>query len=98
MYHLHPESIYLKESSSLRNSAPENPERIGARNVNMVASDNDRRPREKYIPARPMKLEMALSNVRRTVMVYPTLKTLEVLTTRGHPLDQALGLESSAIA
>jgi hypothetical protein len=41
----------------LRNIAPENPVRIGARNVNMVASDNDRRPREKYIPERPMKLK-----------------------------------------
>ncbi len=54
---LHPESISLKEMTSLRNVAPEKPVRIGARNVNMVASDNDRRSREKYIPARPMKLK-----------------------------------------
>lgn len=40
----------------MRNIAPEKPVRIGVRNVNMVASDNDRRPREKYIPVRPMKL------------------------------------------
>lgn len=56
MYRLHPENIFLKEKSSFRNIAPEKPVRIGVRNVNMVASDNDRRPREKYIPARPMKL------------------------------------------
>ena len=41
----------------MRNIAPEKPVRIGVRNVNMVASDNDRRSREKYIPARPMKLK-----------------------------------------
>jgi hypothetical protein len=57
MYCLRPERIFLKERSSLRNIAPEKPVRIGVRNVNMVASDNDRRPREKYIPARPMKLK-----------------------------------------
>jgi len=57
MYRLHPESIFLEEKSSLRNIAPEKPVRIGVRNVNMVASDNDRRPREKYIPARPTKLK-----------------------------------------
>jgi len=57
MYRLHAETIFLKERSSLRNIAPEKPVRIGARNVNMVASDNDRRSREKYIPARPMKLK-----------------------------------------
>jgi hypothetical protein len=57
MYRLPPESIFLKERSSLRDIAPEDPVRIGERNVNMVASDNDRRPREKYNPARPMKLE-----------------------------------------
>jgi hypothetical protein len=40
----------------LRNIAPENPVRIGAMNVNTVASDNDRCWREKYIPARATKL------------------------------------------
>jgi hypothetical protein len=58
MYRLQAETIFLKERSSLRNIAPEKPVRIGIRNVNMVASDNDRRPREKYIPARPMKLKL----------------------------------------
>jgi len=57
MYRLHAESKFLKERSSLRNIAPEKPVRIGVRNVNMVASDNDRRLREKYIPARLMKLK-----------------------------------------
>jgi hypothetical protein len=41
----------------LRNIAPENPVRIGARKVNTVASDNDRYCREKYIPERPTKLK-----------------------------------------
>lgn len=41
----------------MRDIAPEDPVRIGERNVNMVASDNDRRLREKYNPARPMKLK-----------------------------------------
>jgi hypothetical protein len=56
----------------LRNIAPEKPVRIGVRNVNMVASDKVRRSREKYIPARPIKLKR-LRNVRRIVSVYPTL-------------------------
>jgi hypothetical protein len=37
-----PENDSLKEMVSLRNIAPEKPVRIGATNVNMVASDNDR--------------------------------------------------------
>jgi hypothetical protein len=44
---IHPESISLKERTSLRNIAPEKPVRIGARNVNMAASDNDKCSREK---------------------------------------------------
>jgi hypothetical protein len=41
----------------LRNIAPEKPRRIGIMNVNMVASDTDRCSRERYNPARPMKLK-----------------------------------------
>ena len=41
---------------------------------------------------------MTLSDVRRTMLVCLTLKTLELLTTPGRPLDQALDLESSATA
>jgi hypothetical protein len=57
MYRLHPERIFLKERSSLRNIAPEKPVRIGVRNDNVVASDKDKCFRERYTPARPVKLK-----------------------------------------
>ena len=57
MYRLHAESIFLKERPSLKNIAPENPVRIGARNFNMVASDNDKCFRERYAPTSVMKLK-----------------------------------------
>ena len=41
----------------MRKSAPEKLVRIGTRNVSMVASDSDRRSRERNIPERLMKLE-----------------------------------------
>jgi hypothetical protein len=41
----------------LRNIAAEKPVRIGVTNVNMAASDNDKCFRERYIPARVMKLK-----------------------------------------
>ena len=43
---LHPENVWLREMGSLRKIAPENPVRIGARNVKTVASDNDKYFRE----------------------------------------------------
>lgn len=39
---LHPANVSHKETVSLRIIAPERPVRIGATNVNMVASDSDR--------------------------------------------------------
>ena len=40
----------------MRNTAPEKPVRIGTRNVNAVASDNDKYCREKYSPDIPKNL------------------------------------------
>lgn len=57
MHCLHPESMFLKERPSLRNIAPEKQVMIGARNVNAVASDNDKYFRERYTPASVKKLK-----------------------------------------
>jgi hypothetical protein len=54
--YLHPARISLRERGSLRNIAPEKPVRTGVRNVNTIASDNDRYRREKYNPKRPKNL------------------------------------------
>lgn len=56
----------------MRNIAPENPVRIGAMNVNTVASDNDRCCREKYIPERVTKLEIT-EKYSKVQVVHPTL-------------------------
>jgi hypothetical protein len=44
----------------LRNTAPEKPVRIGVRNVNTVASDNDKYCKEKYTPETPKNLGKGL--------------------------------------
>jgi hypothetical protein len=62
----------LREKGSLRNIAPENPVRIGAMNVNTVASDNDRCCREKYIPERVTKLKIT-EKYSKVQVVHPTL-------------------------
>jgi len=62
----------LREKGSLRNIAAENPVRIGAMNVNTVASDNDRCCREKYIPERVTKLKIT-EKCPEDRVVHPTL-------------------------
>ena len=47
----------LERKVLLEGFAPENPVRIGARNFNMVASDNDKCLRERYAPTSVMKLK-----------------------------------------
>jgi len=48
--------ISFRERDSFRNITPEKPVRIGARNFNTTASDNDRCCREKYKPESPVNL------------------------------------------
>ena len=49
----------------MRNTAPEKPVRIGTRNVNTVASDNDKYCKEKYTPQRPKNLGQGLGAFAR---------------------------------
>ena len=65
MAYIHPASNSLGEKGSLRNKAPEKPVKVGVRNVNTVASDNDRYFKEKYMPQRPVNLRQHGEFVRR---------------------------------
>jgi len=69
--------------------------RIGATNVNTVASDKDRCCREKNIPARATKLKMT-ENCPNDHVGHVTLRHLGVLAIPEHPSDRAMGLGFSA--
>ena len=56
----------------MRNIVPEKPVRVGAMNVNTVASDDDRCCREKYIPERVTKLKIS-EKYPKDQVAHPTL-------------------------
>jgi hypothetical protein len=80
---------------SLRNNAAENPVRVGAMNVNTVASDNDRCCREEYIPERVTKLKTT-EKCPEDRTVHPTLRNPGGLAIPERPVDPAMGPEFSA--